>query len=99
MFENRIAEFTKTATEKHIEKLIKQRSIPVSRDEAKRLFKCKFCQNDDHFEIHCHNKKVESKDKSSVKDRASKDKDTKASKSVLQPTLIPRMSPMNLELT
>jgi hypothetical protein len=78
MFENRITDSTKTATEKHIEKL-----IPVSRDEAKRLFKCKFCQNDDHFEIHCHKEKVESIDESSEKDRASKDKDTKASKSVL----------------
>ena len=36
--EKTIADSTETATEKHIEKLIKQKSI--SRDEAKRMFKC-----------------------------------------------------------
>ncbi len=45
--EKMIADSAKTATEKHIKKLIKQRSI--SRDEAKRMFKCKFCQIDGHF--------------------------------------------------
>jgi len=44
--EKMIADSTKTVSEKHIEKLIKQKSI--SRDEAKRMFKCKFCQIDGH---------------------------------------------------
>ena len=52
----------KTITEKHIEKLIKQKRI--SRDEAKRIFKCKFCQIDDHFEVDCRKKKSASKDNS-----------------------------------
>ena len=78
--DKRIADSAKTATEKHIEKLIKQKSI--SRDEAKRMFKCKFCQIDGHFEVDCRKKKAESKDKSSDKDKTSKDKDNRASKSV-----------------
>ena len=63
-----------------IEKLIKLKSI--SRDEAKRMFKCKFCQIDGHFEADCHKKKSASKDNSSDKDKSVKDKDTKASNSV-----------------
>jgi len=46
------------------------------------MFKCKFCQIDGHSEVDCRKKKSESKDKKCNKDRASKDKDTKASKSV-----------------
>jgi len=76
----KIADSGKIATEKHIDKLIKQKS--VSRDEAKRMFKCKFCQIYGHFEVDCRKKKSESKDKSSNKDRVSKDKDTKALKAV-----------------
>ncbi len=75
-----IADSAKTATEKHIEKLIRQKSI--SRDEAKRMFKCKFCQIDGHFEVDCRKKKSASKDNSSDKDKTAKDKNTKASKSV-----------------
>ena len=92
-----ITDSAKTATDKHNEKLIKQKSI--SRDEAKRMFKCKFCQIDGYFKIDCRKKKSASKDNSSDKDKSAKDKDTKKSKSVLQlqPILIPRTSPMNLE--
>ena len=78
--DKKIADSAKTATEKHIDKLIKQKS--VSRDEAKRMFKCKFCQIDGHFEVDCRKKKSESKEKGSDKDKVSKDKDIKASKSV-----------------
>ena len=78
--EKMIVDSAKTATEKHIEKLIKQKSI--SRDEAKRKFKCKFCQIDGHFEVDCRKKKSASKDNSSDKDKTAKDKETKTSKSV-----------------
>jgi hypothetical protein len=63
------------------------------------MFKCKFCQIDGPFEVDCRKKKSANKDNSSDKDKTYKDKDTKTSKSVfqLQPTLIPRMSPTNLE--
>ena len=66
-----IGDSAKTATEKHIEKLIKQKSI--SRDEAK------FCQIDGHFEVDCRKKKSKS---GSNKDKTTEDKDTKATKSV-----------------
>ena len=62
-----IADFAKTATEKHIVKLIKQKSI--SRDEVKRMFKCTFCQVDGHFEVDCRKKKSASKVNSSDKDK------------------------------
>ena len=75
--EKKIADSAKTATEKHIEKLIKQKS--VTREEAKRMFKCKFCQIDGHFEADCRKKKAE---KNSEKAKESKDKDSKAPKSV-----------------
>jgi hypothetical protein len=78
--EKTIADSAKTATEKHIEKLIKQKRI--SRNEAKRIFKCKFCQIDGHFEVDCRKKKSASKDNSSDKDKTAKDKETKTSKSV-----------------
>ena len=75
-----IADSTKTVSEKHIEKIIKQKSI--SRDEAKRMFKCKFCQIDGHFEVDCCKKKSANKDNSSDKDKTAKDKETKTLKSV-----------------
>ena len=78
--EKMIVDSAKTATEKHIKKLIKRKRI--SRNEAKHMFKCKFCQINGHFEVDSRKKKSASKDNSSDKDKTAKSKDTKTSKSV-----------------
>jgi hypothetical protein len=96
--EKMIADSAKAATEKYIEKLIKQKSI------SRECSKCKFCQIDGHFEVDCRKMKSVSKDNSSDKEKLLK---TRTSRHLsqcsspsqvlqLQPTLIPRMSPMNL---
>jgi len=74
--EKMIADSAKAATEKYIEKLIKQKSI------SRECSKCKFCPIDGHFEVDCRKMKSVSKDNSSDKDKTAKDKDFKTSKSV-----------------
>jgi len=78
--------------------LIKQKSI--SRDEAKRMFKCKFCQFDGHFEVDCRKRTIAVTRIKLLKTRTPRHQSQCSSSSQvlqLQPTLIPKMSPMNLE--
>ena len=73
--------------------LIKQKSI--SRDEAKRMFKCKFCQFDGHFEVDCRKRTIEVTRIKLLKTRTPRHQSQCFSPSQvlqLQPTLIPILS-------
>jgi len=90
--DKKIADFTKTATE-----LIKQKS--VSRDEAKRMFKCKFCQIDGHFEVDCRKKKLKAKTRAAIRIECLKIKTPKPRSNCFSLSLTRKMKRLNRELT